>query len=61
MSHAGDLSDEADVLEWLTEQRTQDTIEEVSDEILQELIPNFAYVLVYFSESPNISSSNRTH
>lgn len=39
-----------DVLEWLMEQRTGDTIEEVSDEILEDLIDNFEYVVVYFSK-----------
>lgn len=46
----GDLSDEQDVLTWLLEQRTGDTIEEVTDEILDDLIANFEYVVVYFSK-----------
>ncbi|KAL7646704.1 UNVERIFIED_CONTAM: hypothetical protein RMT77_001957 [Armadillidium vulgare] len=47
--YEGDLSDEMDVLAWLLEQRTGDTIEEVTDEILDDLISNFEYVVVYFS------------
>ena len=46
----GDLSDEQSVLEWLLKQRSTDTIEEVTDEILDDLIANFEYVVVYFSE-----------
>ena len=47
----GDLSNEQEVLRWLMEQKTTDTIEEVTDEILDDLIANFEYVVVYFSES----------
>lgn len=46
----GDLSNEQEVLAWLMEQKTTDTIEEVTDEILDDLIANFEYVVVYFSE-----------
>ena len=44
------MSDEQTVLEWLITQRTSDTIEEVTDEILEDLITNFEYVVVYFSK-----------
>ncbi|KAA0194824.1 hypothetical protein HAZT_HAZT000147 [Hyalella azteca] len=47
---AGELSDEQAVLMWLLKQRSTDTIEEVTDEILDDLIANFEYVVVYFSE-----------
>lgn len=47
--YEGDLSDEASVLTWLLQQRATDTIEEVTDEILDDLIANFEYVVVYFS------------
>ena len=46
----GDLSNEQEVLTWLVEQKNSDTIEEVTDEILAELIANFEYVVVYFSK-----------
>ncbi|XP_018017937.1 uncharacterized protein LOC108674456 isoform X2 [Hyalella azteca] len=45
----GELSDEQAVLMWLLKQRSTDTIEEVTDEILDDLIANFEYVVVYFS------------
>ncbi|KAF2367458.1 Thioredoxin domain [Trinorchestia longiramus] len=45
----GELSDEHGVLTWLLKQRSSDTIEEVTDEILDDLIANFEYVAVYFS------------
>ncbi|XP_045120699.1 uncharacterized protein LOC123510033 isoform X17 [Portunus trituberculatus] len=47
--YEGDLSNEQEVLAWLMEQKTTDTIEEVTDEILDDLIANFEYVVVYFS------------
>ncbi|XP_042867144.1 uncharacterized protein LOC122249976 [Penaeus japonicus] len=45
----GDLSNEQEVLAWLLQQKNTDTIEEVTDEILDDLIANFEYVVVYFS------------
>ncbi|XP_064114210.1 uncharacterized protein LOC135220720 isoform X2 [Macrobrachium nipponense] len=47
--YEGDLSNEQEVLAWLLEQKNTDTIEEVTDEILDDLINNFEYVVVYFS------------
>ncbi|XP_071549030.1 uncharacterized protein hlk isoform X4 [Panulirus ornatus] len=47
--YEGDLSNEQEVLAWLVEQKNTDTIEEVTDEILDDLIANFEYVVVYFS------------
>ncbi|XP_076048874.1 hulk isoform X3 [Oratosquilla oratoria] len=47
--YEGDLSNEQAVLKWLLEQKTSDTIEEVTDEILDDLVANFEYVVVYFS------------
>lgn len=47
--YEGDLSNEQVVLAWLLQQKTSDTIEEVTDEILNDLIANFEYVAVYFS------------
>lgn len=47
---SGDLMNENEVLEWLIEQKTTSTIEEVTEEILQELIEDNEYVVVYFSK-----------
>ncbi|KAK8738956.1 hypothetical protein OTU49_003758 [Cherax quadricarinatus] len=47
--YEGDLSNEQEVLAWLLQQKNTDTIEEVTDEILDDLIANFEYVAVYFS------------
>lgn len=41
---------EEEVLEWLIEQKETSTIEEVTDEILKELIQEHEYVVVYFSK-----------
>ena len=48
----GDLDREEEVLKWLITQRTQDTIEEVTDEMLTQLIATSHYVAVYFSKYP---------
>src|SRR5665811_1253597 len=48
--YEGDLHNEDDVLKWLLEQKHTDTIEEVTDEILQKLIENNQYVATYFSK-----------
>lgn len=47
--YEGDLMNEEEVLEWLILQKDTDTIEEVTDEILLDLINAHEYVLVYFS------------
>ncbi|XP_021959977.1 uncharacterized protein LOC110855885 isoform X3 [Folsomia candida] len=47
--YEGDLGNEEKVLEWLLEQKHSDTIEEVTDEMLQKLIGTNQYVAVYFS------------
>lgn len=41
---------EEEVLRWLIEQKESATIEEVTDEILKELINEHEYVVVYFSK-----------
>lgn len=41
---------EDEVLRWLVEQKHTATIEEVTDEILKDLIEEHEYVVVYFSE-----------
>lgn len=47
--YEGDLLNENEVLEWLVEQKKTATIEEVTDEILEDLIQEYEYVVVYFS------------
>ncbi|XP_044009391.1 uncharacterized protein LOC122853163 isoform X2 [Aphidius gifuensis] len=44
-----DLINEENVLEWLLEQKNTATIEEVTDEILTNMIHKYEYVVVYFS------------
>jgi len=52
----GDLINEDEVLNWLIEQKSTATIEEVTDEILKGLVEEHEYVLVYFSKYCNHSS-----
>ncbi|XP_063244025.1 uncharacterized protein LOC134543121 isoform X2 [Bacillus rossius redtenbacheri] len=47
--YEGDLLNEDEVLKWLIEQKMTATIEEVTDEILDDLIEEHEYVVVYFS------------
>ncbi|XP_070499227.1 uncharacterized protein hlk isoform X4 [Chironomus tepperi] len=47
--YEGDLMNEDEVLEWLVLQKNSATIEEVTDEILSELIETHEYVVVYFT------------
>lgn len=47
--YEGDLMNEEEVLEWLRLQKNSATIEEVTDEILKELIDGHEYVVVYFT------------
>ncbi|KAI5646564.1 thioredoxin-like domain-containing protein [Phthorimaea operculella] len=49
--YEGDLMNEDEVLAWLLEQKNSATIEEVTDEILTDLIEEHEYVVVYFSGS----------
>jgi len=48
--YEGDLLNEDEVLEWLIQQKNSATIEEVTDEILTDLIDDHEYVVVYFSK-----------
>lgn len=48
--YEGDLLNEDEVLEWLVEQKNTATIEEVTDEILTDLIEEHEYVVAYFSK-----------
>ncbi|XP_017797248.1 PREDICTED: uncharacterized protein LOC108578426 isoform X1 [Habropoda laboriosa] len=47
--YEGDLLNEDEVLEWLIEQKNSATIEEVTDEILSDLIEEHEYVVAFFS------------
>ncbi|KAI1286795.1 Protein disulfide-isomerase A5 [Halotydeus destructor] len=47
--YEGDLHKEEEVLSWLVRQRTEDTIEEVTEEILVDLIKTKEFVLVFFA------------
>uniref|UniRef100_A0A034VUR2 Protein disulfide-isomerase A5 n=1 Tax=Bactrocera dorsalis TaxID=27457 RepID=A0A034VUR2_BACDO len=47
--YEGDLMNEDEVLEWLILQKRTATIEEVTDEILVELINDHEYVVVFFT------------
>ncbi len=44
----GDFEDPDQVLEWILKQQTSTLIEEVTDEILTELVDSHEYVAVYF-------------
>jgi hypothetical protein len=46
---SGNLSEEEQVLTWLIEQKNSDTIEELTDELLENIIKTNEYVVVYFS------------
>ena len=45
----GELEEEEAVLQWLLTQRTTDTIEQVTDKILQRLIEDEDYIAVFFT------------
>lgn len=55
--YEGDLMNEDEVLEWLIEQKNSATIEEVTDEILTDLIEEHEYVVVYFSKYQSFNST----
>lgn len=55
--YEGDLLNEDEVLEWLIEQKNTATIEEVTDEILVDLIEEHEYVVAFFSECIYILST----
>ena len=46
--YTGDLRIERDVLDWLVEQRDNDEIEEVTDEILDKLIEGHQALIAVF-------------
>ena len=43
------MSEEETVLNWLIEQKSSDTIEELTDELVDTIIKNNEYVVVFFS------------
>lgn len=47
--YEGSLTEEENVLKWLTKQVKEDTIEEVTEEILEKLIEKNSHVLVFFA------------
>lgn len=51
--YEGDISAEEDVLQWLIQQKTEDTIESVNRELLEQLISNTQYLVVYFCKRNN--------
>ena len=46
--YEGDMSAEEDVLQWLVQQKTEDTIESVNREMLEQLIETTHYLVVFF-------------
>lgn len=50
--YEGDLTKEEEVLEWLIHQKNEATIEEITDEMLDDLIAENEYVAVFFT-GPN--------
>ncbi|UYV79369.1 hypothetical protein LAZ67_17002343 [Cordylochernes scorpioides] len=48
--YEGDLTKEEAVLKWLIHQKDDDTIEEVTEEILENIIKNNHYVLVFYGK-----------
>jgi len=46
--YTGDLSDSGDVFDWISKNQASSVVEEVTDEILQELIEDHEYVAVFF-------------
>lgn len=54
---AGDIQAEEQVLEWLIEQRHEDTIENINRQMLYTLIDTQDYLAVYFCKSPSCHSS----
>jgi hypothetical protein len=48
--YQADLSEEEDVLHWIIQQKTDDTIESVNRDLLEQLIETSHYLVVYFCE-----------
>ena len=49
--YTGDLLDTDDVFDWISKNQASSVIEEVTDEILEELIKDHEYVAVFFRGS----------
>nr|XP_037282150.1 uncharacterized protein LOC119175058 isoform X4 [Rhipicephalus microplus] len=47
--YEGNLKDEEEVLKWILHQKSEDTIEEVTEEILEMLLRQKEYVMVFFA------------
>lgn len=41
---------EEEVLDWIIKNKEEDTIEEVTDEILEDMLKEYEYVLVFFGK-----------
>ena len=54
----GDLDSTDQVLDWIMEQRSSDTIEEVTEEILKSLVDSVEYVAVVFTGPCNEAAKN---
>lgn len=52
--YEGDITAEEDVLQWLVQQKTEDTIESVNRELLEQLIETTHYLVVFFCKKPSI-------
>lgn len=50
MLYAGSLIETQDVLAWLEKQKSEDSIEEVTEEILIHLVKERGYVLAFFGK-----------
>lgn len=46
--YEGDISAEEDVLQWLIQQKTEDTIESVNKELLEQLVESSHYLVAFF-------------
>jgi thioredoxin-like negative regulator of GroEL len=46
--YEGDVSAEEDVLQWLVQQKTEDTIESVNRELLEQLVEQSHYLVAFF-------------
>lgn len=55
--YEGDLSSEEDVLQWLILQKTEDTIESVNRELLEQMIETSHYLVAFFCKFYSLSFS----
>lgn len=52
--YEGDINAEEDVLQWLVQQKSEDTIESVNRELLEQLIETTHYLVVFFCTNANV-------